>query len=38
MKFKRYSSIENSYRQKVLDKIHSEGHDESIWVVTEKIR
>lgn len=37
MEFKRYPSIENSYRQKFLDKIKEEGHSEEEFVVQEKI-
>ena len=39
MKFQKYGSIENSYREKTLYYIHSEGFadPEILWVATEKI-
>jgi len=37
MEFKRYSSIENSYRKKTLDEIYARGFDKEDWVVTEKV-
>jgi Rnl2 family RNA ligase len=37
MKFVKYSSIENSYRQRLLDKIVEEGHGKLEYVVQEKI-
>ena len=37
MKFRKYHSIENSYRQKFIEKIRYEGYDKEDWVVTEKI-
>lgn len=37
MKFTKYNSIENSYRQKFIDKILSEDKADGRWVVTEKI-
>ena len=37
MKFVRYSSIENSYREKFIDKVVYEGHSDGEWSVTEKI-
>jgi len=37
MEFKKYSSIENSYRQKILDEIYARGMDRGDWVVSEKI-
>ena len=36
MEFKRYSSIENSYRKRFLDKIIEEGHGGETFVVQEK--
>lgn len=37
MKFKRYPSIENSYRTKTLTQIDVEGIDKTDWVVLEKV-
>jgi Rnl2 family RNA ligase len=37
MDFKKYSSIENSYRQSVIDEIFARGMDREEWVVTEKV-
>ena len=37
MKFKEYTSIENSYREKYIQIIQSNGLDRGIWVATEKI-
>lgn len=37
MDFKKYNSIENSYRTKFLNKIVEEGHSNKIFVVQEKI-
>jgi Rnl2 family RNA ligase len=37
MEFKKYNSIENSYRKKFLDKIVEEGHSKEEYVVQEKI-
>ena len=39
MEFKKYDSIENSYREKVIEKIyqHGFGNKDIEWVVTEKI-
>ena len=37
MEFKKYNSIENSYRDKFVQKIYFEGKHEGYWCVTEKI-
>ena len=37
MKFQRYSSIENSYREKMINYIIMEGHTHGDWIVQEKI-
>lgn len=37
MKFRKYDSIENSYRQKYIEKLRHEGYDKGLWSVTEKI-
>lgn len=37
MEFKKFSSLENTYRQNLIDKVHYEGKDGGLWMVTEKI-
>jgi Rnl2 family RNA ligase len=37
MEFQKFSSLENSYRQNLIDKVQYEGKDVGEWVVTEKI-
>lgn len=37
MEFKKFSSLENSYRQNLIDKVQYEGKDGGLWVATEKI-
>lgn len=37
LEFKKFSSLENSYRQNLIDKVQYEGKDGGEWVVTEKI-
>lgn len=37
MEFKKFTSLENTYRQNIIDKIVYEGLDEGLWIVTEKI-
>lgn len=37
MEFKKFSSLENTYRQNLIDKVQYEGKDGGEWVVTEKI-
>lgn len=37
MEFKKFSSLENTYNGKIIDKVVHEGHASSQWVVTEKI-
>ena len=37
MQFTKFSSLENSYRQNLIDKVQYEGKDVGEWVVTEKI-
>lgn len=37
MVFKKFSSLENSYRQNLIDKLQYEGKDGGEWIVTEKI-
>jgi Rnl2 family RNA ligase len=37
MEFKKFTSLENTYRQNLIDKVLLEGFDEQRWIVTEKI-
>lgn len=37
MEFKRFSSLENSYRQNLIDKVQYEGKDGGLWIATEKL-
>ena len=37
MEFKKYNSLENSYRQKFIDQIVEQGKSHGTWVVQEKI-
>lgn len=37
MEFKKFSSLENTYRQNLIDKVQYEGKDGGAWIVTEKI-
>lgn len=37
MEFHKFSSLENTYRQNLIDKVQYEGKDVGEWVVTEKI-
>lgn len=37
MKFKKYNSIENLYRDKFINQIHQQGLNHGTWVVQEKI-
>lgn len=37
MEFKKFSSLENSYRQNLIDKVQYEGKDSGEWIATEKI-
>lgn len=37
MQFKKYTEIENSYREKFVQQIIDEGHDRGDWIVLEKI-
>lgn len=37
MEFYKFSSLENTYRQNLIDKVQYEGKDMGEWVVTEKI-
>lgn len=37
MEFKKFSSLENSYRQNLIDKVQYEGKDGGLWIATEKI-
>lgn len=37
MEFYKFSSLENTYRQNLIDKVQYEGKDGGEWVVTEKI-
>lgn len=37
MELKKYSSIENTYRDKFIDIIREQGHDGGDWVVMEKV-
>lgn len=37
MEFKKFNSLENTYRQNLIDKVQYEGKDEGLWIATEKI-
>lgn len=37
MEFKKYSSLENTYRTKTIDKVIESGLSGGDWVVTEKV-
>src|ERR1043165_5098571 len=37
MNFKKFNSLENTYRQNLIDKVQYEGKDSGQWIVTEKI-
>jgi len=37
MEFKKFSSLENSYRQNLIDKTQYEGKDGGLWIATEKL-
>lgn len=37
MEFRKFSSLENSYRQNLIDKVQYEGKDGGLWVATEKL-
>lgn len=37
MEFKKFSSLENSYRQNLIDKVQHECKDVGLWIATEKI-
>lgn len=37
MEFKKFSSLENTYRQNLIDKVKYEGKDVGVWIATEKI-
>lgn len=37
MEFTKFSSLENSYRQNLIDKVQYEGKDGGLWMVTEKL-
>lgn len=37
MDFKKFSSLENTYRQNLIDKVQYEGKDGGLWMATEKI-
>lgn len=37
MKFKKFSSLENTYRQNLIDKVQYEGKDGGTWIATEKL-
>lgn len=37
MEFKKFNSLENTYRQNLIDKLQYEGKDGGEWIVTEKI-
>ena len=37
MEFHKFSNLENTYRQNLIDKVQYEGKDVGEWVVTEKI-
>lgn len=37
MEFKKFSSLENTYRQNLIDKVQYEGKDSGLWIATEKV-
>lgn len=37
MQFSKFNSLENTYRQNLIDKVQYEGKDEGDWIVTEKV-
>lgn len=37
MEFKKFPSLENTYRQNLIDKVQYEGKDQGLWVASEKI-
>lgn len=37
MEFHKFSSLENTYRQNLIDKVQYEGKDGGLWMATEKI-
>lgn len=37
MEFQKFSSLENTYRQNLIDKVQYEGKDTGLWMATEKI-
>lgn len=37
MEFKKFTSLENTYRQNIIDKVVNEFKDNQTWVVTEKL-
>lgn len=37
MEFKKFSSLENTYRQNLIDKVQYEGKDGGLWIATEKL-
>lgn len=37
MEFRKFSSLENTYRQNLINKVEYEGKDNGQWIVTEKI-
>lgn len=37
MKFNKFSSLENTYRQNLIDKVQYEGKDAGLWMATEKL-
>ena len=37
MEFRKFSSLENSYRQNLIDKTQYEGKDGGLWIATEKL-
>jgi len=37
MEFHKFSSLENSYRQNLIDKVQYEGKEDGLWMATEKL-
>lgn len=37
MEFQKFSSLENSYRQNLIEKVQHEGKDGGLWMATEKL-